>query len=255
MAVVRSVLLQAMSGLAGLGWACMAMANAGTSAMETRYRCTLPDGDVRVSTQDLSRVFRRAVFQCEAFEVPASADTMWSKQPRVVSLANTRRVRATPFTLVDPVAPLLAGPFKPALKPGWSFSSMASGYLSLVTDASQRYGIDPQLVTALIHVESGFQPRARSPKGALGLMQIMPATGARYGVTNPRSLLDPTVNIDVGTRYLRDLHAMFPGRVDLVLAAYNAGEGAVIKRGHRIPPYPETQDYVRKVLQLLGMRN
>ena len=117
----------------------------------------------------------------------------------------------------------------------------------------ERYGIDPQLVTALIHVESRFQPHARSPKGAVGLMQIMPATAARYGVTNPRSLLNPSVNIDVGTRYLRDLHDLFPGRVDLVLAAYNAGEGAVIKRGHRIPPFPETQSYVRNILRMLGL--
>lgn len=257
---MRGALLQAACGLAGLGWACMVMADVGAKAMETRYRCTLPDGEVRESTQDLSRVFRRTELQCETVQVPASADTMWAKQPRIVSLAVTRTVRLTPFRLIDPVAPVLATglaePFKAAMKfPRTVPSARASGYMSLVKEASARHGIDPQLVTALIHVESGFQAHARSPKGALGLMQIMPGTGARYGVSNPKALLDPMTNIDVGTRYLRDLHAMFPGRVDLVLAAYNAGEGAVIKRGHRIPPYPETEHYVRRVLQIVGLRN
>jgi soluble lytic murein transglycosylase-like protein len=101
-----------------------------------------------------------------------------------------------------------------------------------------------------MHVESANRPQARSPKGALGLMQIMPATGARYGVKKPQDLLDPATNIDVGTRYLRDLHQLFDGQMELVLAAYNAGEGAVKRHGNRIPPYRETQDYVRKVLRL-----
>jgi soluble lytic murein transglycosylase-like protein len=89
--------------------------------------------------------------------------------------------------------------------------------------------------------------QARSNKGALGLMQIMPDTGRRYGVGRPSALLDPATNIETGVRYLRDLLLMFPGRVDLALAAYNAGEGAVVKYGYRIPPYPETQQYVRKI--------
>jgi soluble lytic murein transglycosylase-like protein len=120
----------------------------------------------------------------------------------------------------------------------------------LVNAASQRRGLDPRLVSALVHVESRYQVQARSPKGALGLMQIMPATGARYGVDSGRDLLDPAVNIDIGTRYLRDLHEMFNGRIDLMLAAYNAGEGAVRRYGNRIPPYPETQDYVQKIMGL-----
>jgi soluble lytic murein transglycosylase-like protein len=86
----------------------------------------------------------------------------------------------------------------------------------------------------------------------MGLMQIIPATAARYGVTSRLALLDPEVNVDVGTRYLRDLQKMFPGRIDLMLASYNAGEGAVARHGNRIPPYPETQSYVRQIMALAG---
>jgi soluble lytic murein transglycosylase-like protein len=119
---------------------------------------------------------------------------------------------------------------------------------ALVRHVSLRYGLDPHLVSALVFVESRGQVKARSPKGALGLMQIMPGTGKRYGVHSTTALLDPATNVETGVRYLRDLMAMFPGRTDLVLAAYNAGEGAVIRYGRRIPPYAETQAYVRNIL-------
>ena len=122
----------------------------------------------------------------------------------------------------------------------------------LVREACERYRLSPSLVASLMYVESRYQPSAVSPKGARGLMQIMPATGARYGVAEAQSLMSPRVNIDVGVRYLRDLHNMFNGRIDLVLAAYNAGEGAVAKYGNQIPPYPETQDYVRKIMGLIN---
>jgi Transglycosylase SLT domain len=118
---------------------------------------------------------------------------------------------------------------------------------ALVHQTSRRYGLDSSLVIALVTVESAGKVQARSNKGALGLMQIMPGTGRRYGVERTRELLDPATNIETGVRYLRDLLLMFPGRVDLALAAYNAGEGAVVKYGNRIPPYPETQQYVRKI--------
>jgi soluble lytic murein transglycosylase-like protein len=92
--------------------------------------------------------------------------------------------------------------------------------------------------------ESHFNPRVVSPKGARGLMQLMPGTGARFGVRRP---FDPAQNISGGTRYLRQLLDRFDGRVDLVLASYNAGEGAVLKFGHRVPPYKETRNYVKKI--------
>lgn len=118
----------------------------------------------------------------------------------------------------------------------------------LVSAASRAYGVSNALLMAVMHAESSFNPEAISPVGAVGLMQIMPQTGARYGVH--RQLDDPRKNIDVGARYLKDLLVMFHGDTELALAAYNAGEGAVIKHGWRIPPYKETRAYVPRVMSL-----
>ena len=112
----------------------------------------------------------------------------------------------------------------------------------LIRTNAKRYNIDPYLVYCVMHQESRFGAGATSPVGAQGLMQLMPGTAARYGVTNP---YDPAQNIMGGTHYLADLLRMFGGRVDLALAGYNAGEGAVMKYGRRIPPYAETRNYVR----------
>lgn len=126
-------------------------------------------------------------------------------------------------------------------------------------DASREHGIDMELLQALIATESGFDVDAVSPKGAVGLMQIMPATAERYGVRGDakapvaKKLTDPRTNIRAGSRYLRDLIRMFPGELELALAAYNAGEGAVQRAGNRIPNYRETQNYVKTVMQLYGM--
>ena len=122
--------------------------------------------------------------------------------------------------------------------------------------ASKRNDIDYELLQALVATESGFDTQAVSPKGAMGLMQLMPATAQRYGVradkrgTIENKLFDPGTNIAAGARHLRDLIALFEGRLELALAAYNAGEGAVQRAGNRIPNYRETQNYVKTVLQL-----
>lgn len=128
-------------------------------------------------------------------------------------------------------------------------------------DAAARHGIEIELLKALIVAESGFDRTAVSPKGAVGLMQIMPATAERYGLVGDdrapieAKLTDPRTNIGIGTRYLRFLIDLFPGQLDLALASYNAGEGAVQKAGNRIPNYKETQDYVRTVMRLYqGLR-
>lgn len=129
----------------------------------------------------------------------------------------------------------------------------------LLREAARDYRVDYALLQALIATESGFRANAVSPKGAVGLMQIMPATAQRYGVAGDartpvaQKLTEPRTNIRVGTRYLRDLLALFPGQPELALAAYNAGEGAVQRAGNRIPPYRETQNYVRTVLQLYAV--
>jgi soluble lytic murein transglycosylase-like protein len=116
---------------------------------------------------------------------------------------------------------------------------------ALIEDASNRYQVDPLLVRSLMQVESNFNPAALSPKGAQGLMQLIPATAQRFGVTDP---FDSKQNIEGGVKYLRHLQDLFPSDLRLSLAAYNAGEGAVAKYG-AIPPYKETVDYVQKVHQ------
>ncbi|MET0442924.1 MAG: lytic transglycosylase domain-containing protein [Casimicrobiaceae bacterium] len=119
--------------------------------------------------------------------------------------------------------------------------------------------LDTALVKAIVAAESGYEPTAVSAKGALGLMQVIPDTAARYGVaedkkqTIAQKLFDPATNLRIGTRYLRDLLRLFEDDLQLALAAYNAGEGAVQRYDNRIPPYPETQEYVKLVTQLYAM--
>ncbi len=123
-------------------------------------------------------------------------------------------------------------------------------------EASNTHKVDYELLQALIATESGFDATAVSPKGALGLMQIMPDTARRFGVDGDKKLsiekklFDPKTNVKTGTRYLRLLIDMFPGQLELAIASYNAGEGAVQKAGNKIPNYKETQNYVKTVMQL-----
>jgi soluble lytic murein transglycosylase-like protein len=122
-------------------------------------------------------------------------------------------------------------------------------------DAAKTYNIDFELLQAMIVAESGFDHLAVSPKGAIGLMQLMPDTAKRFGVNAEKSksvelkLRDPKTNIHTGAKYLRSLINMFPGKLELAIASYNAGEGAVQKFGNKIPPYKETQNYVSTVIQ------
>ena len=117
-------------------------------------------------------------------------------------------------------------------------------YDSYIVESSKRYNIDPLLIYSQMHQESSFKVRATSNKGASGLMQLMPATARRFGVT---SIYDPKQNIDAGIKYMRWLLDTFNGDVVLALAGYNAGEGAVMKYGYAVPPYRETQEYVRRI--------
>jgi Transglycosylase SLT domain len=129
----------------------------------------------------------------------------------------------------------------------------------LLREAASEHQIDYELLQALIATESGFDPLAVSPKGAVGLMQIMPDTAQRFGaladLKTPlaKQLTDPRTNIRAGARFLRYLLAKYPGQMELTLAAYNAGEGAVQRAGNRVPNYPETQNYVRTVMQMVAV--
>ena len=127
---------------------------------------------------------------------------------------------------------------------GWAWDQ-DTPYANMVRAAAQAAKVQPELIHAVIHVESNYQPAARSPAGAVGLMQLMPATAKRYNVKNR---LDPQQNIHGGARYPRDLLDLFENNMSLTLAAYNAGENAVMKYGNRIPPYSETVAYVPKVM-------
>ena len=120
-------------------------------------------------------------------------------------------------------------------------SAEVDGY---ILESGRRHSVDPLLLYSIMHQESSFKRRALSHKGASGLMQLMPPTARRFGVSN---IWDPKQNIEGGTRYVRFLLDYFQGDVALALAGYNAGEGAVVKYGHRVPPYAETQEYVRRI--------
>jgi soluble lytic murein transglycosylase-like protein len=119
-------------------------------------------------------------------------------------------------------------------------------YRDVIKNAGQQAGVEPALLHAVITVESGYNARAVSKRGASGLMQLMPETAKRYGV---HDIFDPAANVRAGARYLADLLAMFDNDLKLALAAYNAGEAAVIRFGKRIPPYRETTEYVPKVFE------
>ena len=128
-------------------------------------------------------------------------------------------------------------------------------YEPLLNQAAKDFSLEPALLKAVMAAESGFNTHAVSPKGAVGLMQLMPDTAQRYGLQADRKqsiqekLTDPKTNIRLGARYLRDLQKMFTSRLELVIASYNAGEGAVQKYKNQIPPYPETRNYVQVVTQ------
>jgi len=125
---------------------------------------------------------------------------------------------------------------------GWTTGSLKID--SFIRQSGAKYGVDPYLIFCVMEQESHFNARALSPKGARGLMQLMPGTSARFGVRRPS---DPGQNIAGGTRYLKQLIERFDGRIELVLASYNAGEGAVLKFGRKVPPYRETRNYVKRI--------
>jgi len=134
---------------------------------------------------------------------------------------------------------------------GWEekFERYIGAYEAVIQKMGTRYSVEPALIKAVIKAESNFDPSAVSRKGAIGLMQLMPATAVELKVSNP---YNPHQNIEGGTKHLRYLTGLFGSDLSLAIAAYNAGENAVIKYGRRVPPYKETRDYVKRVTTYLA---
>lgn len=161
-----------------------------------------------------------------------------------VSLSNVPADERYTVLVAAPQQQVPAAPAARAAEPAAGQAGKAH-YDKVVEEASRAYGLDAALIHAVIAVESSYNPKAVSKKGAAGLMQLMPGTAKRYGVADA---FDPVQNVSGGARYLRDLLDMFDSDVSLALAAFNAGEHAVMKYGKRIPPYRETLRYVPRVL-------
>jgi soluble lytic murein transglycosylase-like protein len=175
-------------------------------------------------------------------EVREETDGAWYTRNNVsIFLAKERISRIEYESPITPVAP-------GNRNRDWTSGSPVID--QLIRNNGDRFGIDPYLVFLIIEKESRFHPRALSPKGAMGLMQLMPGTARRLGVRRP---FDPAENIRAGTQYMRELMDLFGGKVDLVLASYNAGEGAVLKYGRNVPPYRETRDYVKTIGKRYGL--
>jgi soluble lytic murein transglycosylase-like protein len=174
-------------------------------------------------------------------EVKETADGAWYQRANLLSFLDRSRIDRIERDLPDAAS---SSDWK---ERGWTSGSPLID--QLIRTNGNRFGVDPYLVFLVIEQESHFHPRALSPKGARGLMQLMPGTARRFGVTRP---FDPTENIRGGTQYLRELMRMFNGQVDLALASYNAGEGRVISYGNKVPPFQETRNYVKRIRQRYG---
>jgi soluble lytic murein transglycosylase-like protein len=187
-----------------------------------------------------------AAYHVDNFDIPNAVQVATpaplattSRVPR--SLTRSQNYKYTPTT-----QPLILHTSMSISTSLLGFTTGDSAVDNFIVESGQRNSVDPLLIYSIMHQESTFKPRALSPKGARGLMQLMPPTAARFGVKN---IYDPKQNIEGAARYMRFLLDLFAGDVRLALAGYNAGEGAVIKFGYQIPPYNETREYVRRIGQ------
>src|SRR6185503_15862971 len=181
-------------------------------------------------------IYLKGGARVEADSATQSPAGVWYKRGSMSIFLDSSRVDR--IEVEDPATVAQAG------KKASGWSTGRTGLDSLIRQNGNKYGVDPYLIFLVMEQESHFNTHAVSPKGARGLMQLMPGTAARFGV---RRAHDPAQNISGGTRYLKELLNRFNNRVDLVLASYNAGEGAVIRFGHRVPPYRETRNYVKRI--------
>ena len=175
------------------------------------------------------------------------ADTAWEENDGMIGyLLGNMQAFIEPSAVSRMLRGVTPGEPPPAEinQPTLRFTTGNAGLDQLIVNSAARHEIDPLLIYLVMREESGFNYRAVSHVGARGLMQLMPATAQRLGV---RNIHDPVENVEAGTRYLKNLITLFAGDVNLALAAYNAGEVAVLRYGRRIPPYQETQNYVRRI--------
>ena len=231
-----------------------------TTTTTTNAAATPAKSDLKSSLSELSTLYQSEVDRLQKQQEQAKqlyTDGLISR----VEFEKGEQALAEAKAKVDSVAREIAIANQPAplVVPGLDIAGSSnlawttgnSKVDSLIKLYGGQYGVDPYLIYCLMSQESSFMSGAVSPKGAQGLMQLMPDTAARYGVTNP---YDVAQNIKGGTRYLKDLLTMFNGRVDLALAGYNAGEGAVMKFGNTVPPYDETRNYVKLILKRYGKK-
>jgi soluble lytic murein transglycosylase-like protein len=176
--------------------------------------------------------------------VDSSGHVYYTDKPRH---AGYRVILHTPPALLRPSLwrTTSSGTYRGYSRTSLSLERKRQQFAPLIEAAADKYSLDPALLHAVIRAESSYNPGAVSHKGAAGLMQLMPGTADRFGV---RDRFDPVENIEGGARYLRELMGMFQSDVRLAVAAYNSGENTVKKFGYQIPPIPETQDYVVRVL-------
>ena len=183
-------------------------------------------------------------YQVDNFDF-ANAVQIQTPKPEPAKSPVTRRLTTSRnYTYSPPAGSLLhltSQPLNPSLG---GFTTGNTEFDKFIVESGQRNSVDPLLLYSIMHQESSFKARAMSHKGARGLMQLIPPTASRFGVTN---IWDPKQNIEGGARYMRFLLDLFSGDVRLALAGYNAGEGAVMKYGYKVPPYAETQEYVRRI--------
>lgn len=200
---------------------------------------------------DLAVMASGAVMKVDAYSVAEDRVrfVLPSGGELVVPLGRVERIVDDEIEPEPPAPPTLPPLFRIAFAEGDPVPAVPYG--DLIHAAARRHGLNPELVAALIRAESAYDARAVSKKGARGLMQLMPATADRFGVAT-RELFEPERNIEAGTRYLGVLAKRFDGALDLMLAAYNAGEGAVGRYGG-VPPYRETRGYLARIRRFLGI--
>ena len=197
-----------------------------------------------VSTQPV-RIHFHGGAQVEVEEVIEAAHGFWFRRGKITAFADRARVERVERGERAEQAAVSAGGER-------EWTTGKPNLDALIRQSAAAHGVDPYLIFCVMEQESHFNPRAVSPVGARGLMQLMPGTARRFGV---RNVHDPAQNVSAGTRYLKELIGMFDGRVDLVLASYNAGEGAVRRYGQRVPPYAETRNYVKRIGARYGQKS